>query len=450
MDDSSRQRLKSQFKDKKILIVGLGLQGGGVGLAKFFVELGAKVSVTDKKTEPQLAESINRLKNHDIRYTLGQHKEADFINADIIFKGPSVSWALPQLVSAQKKGIPIEMESSFFISLCPAPIIGITGTRGKTTTTMMIYELAKLTGKKVHLAGNIPQTSTINLLPVVNKDDVVIMELSSWQLAGFHRKKTSPHIAVFTNFFPDHLNQYSSMDEYLYDKKAIYLYQKPDDFFVINESIKPQINESEIKSKVFFFNSRSFPGQLLHLKGVHNLENAGAAFQVSQIVGIDPLKSIALLKSFKSVPYRQQTVEEKNGIIFINDTTSTTPTATIKALEAFSDKPIILILGGNSKNLPTNVLINRLIDAGKIILLKGSFTDEITPQLKLMYANITSGPYDNLEKAIKKAYEEAVKILKGGKQKVYILFSPGATSFAMFNNEFHRGDEFNRIVNTLK
>jgi UDP-N-acetylmuramoylalanine--D-glutamate ligase len=167
-------------------------------------------------------------------------------------------------------------------------------------------------------------------------------------------------------------------------------------------------------------------------------------------VGIDPLKSIALLESFRSVPYRQQTVEEKNGIIFINDTTSTTPTATIKALEAFSDKPIILILGGNSKNLPTNVLINRLIDAGKIILLKGSFTDEIIPQLKLMYANITSGPYDNLEKAIKKAYEEAVKILKGGKQKVYILFSPGATSFAMFNNEFHRGDEFNRIVNTLK
>lgn len=464
MDDSSWQSLRSRFKDKKILIVGLGLQGGGVGLAKFFVDLEAKVSVTDKKTEQQLLESVNRLKDHDIRFTLGQHKEADFMNADIIFKGPSVSWRLPQLVSAKKKGVPVEMESSFFMSLCPAPIIGITGTRGKTTIIMMIYELAKLSGKKVHLAGNIPQTSTINLLPSIKQNDLVIMELSSWQLAGFHRKKISPHIAVFTNFFPDHLNLYSSLDEYLHDKKAIYLYQKPDDFLVINESLKKvgvrtestfshedwKIDESEIKSKVIFFNSRSFPGQLLHLKGVHNLENAGAAFQVSQILGIDPLKSIALLKSFKSVPYRQQTVEEKNGVIFINDTTSTTPTATIKALEAFSDKPIVLILGGNSKNLPFQNLINQLIKSEKIVLLKGSFTDEILPVLKEKYPEKITEPFDDLEKAVQKAYEEAKHLRSNIKHPTaIILFSPGATSFAMFNNEFHRGDEFNKIVNNI-
>ena len=450
MDDLSRQSLRNQFKDKKILIVGLGLQGGGLGLAKFFVDLGAKVSVTDKKTAQQLLESINRLKEYDIRFILGRHEEADFLNADIIFKGPSVPWSLPQLISAQKKGIPIEMESSFFMSLCPAPIIGITGTRGKTTTTMMIYELAKLSGKKVHLAGNIPQTSTINLLSSIDQNDLVIMELSSWQLAGFHRKKISPHIAVFTNFFPDHLNLYSSMDEYLYDKKAIYFYQKPEDFLVINEGLKLQIVSHLIKNKIFFFNSRSFPSQQAHLRGVHNLENAGAAFQVSQILGIDPLKSITLLKSFKSIPYRQQTVEEKNGVIFINDTTSTTPTATIRGLDAFSDKPIILILGGNSKNLPTDVLINRLIDTRKIILLKGSFTDEILSILKEKYPEKVSEPYDDLGEAVNQAYEESLKVKKSKGLDVYLLFSPGATSFAMFNNEFHRGDEFNRIVTTLK
>ena len=239
------------------------------------------------------------------------------------------------------------------------------------------------------------------------------------------------------------------MDDYFSDKKAIYLYQKPQDYLIINENLKPQIALGEIKSRVIFFNSRSFPGQLLHLKGVHSLENVAAALEVGKVLNLDMKQCIDTLVNFKGLPYRQQIIGEKDGIIFINDTTSTTPTATIKALDAFSDKPIVLVLGGNSKRLPTNVLIDRLIGTFMIILLKGSFTDEILPILKEKYPGKITEPYADLEKAVIRACEESLKVKKSKRQKVYILFSPGATSFAMFNNEFHRGDEFNRIVKNM-
>ncbi|MBI4008907.1 UDP-N-acetylmuramoyl-L-alanine--D-glutamate ligase [Candidatus Roizmanbacteria bacterium] len=445
-------KLKTEYEGKKVLIVGLGLQGGGVGLAKFFSKLGIKVTVTDKKTKDQLLQSINKLKYLNVRFTLGKHKLADFTLSDVIFKAPKMRWDDPLIVAAQKKGVQIEMETSFFASLCPVPIIGITGTRGKSTTTMMIYELLKkYSGRTVHLAGNIPQSSTINLLSSIHSNDLVVAELSSWQLSGFHRKKISPHISVFTNFYPDHYDYYKTKQQYLYDKKAIYLYQKPGDFLVSNEKLRKVIEADKPNSTVYYFNYKSFPQQHLHLKGVHNLENASAAMQVGKILNLDQQKCIDTLLHFKGLPYRQEIVAKKDGIIFVNDTTSTTPTATIKAIETFKDHPIVLILGGNSKRLPTNVLIKQLNSTNRIVLLKGSFTDEILPLLKQKYSDKITNQFDNLEPAVKKAYQEAMKLPTTNYQlPTIILFSPAATSFAMFNNEFHRGDEFNKIVKHLK
>lgn len=444
------ERLKTQFQGKKVLIVGLGLLGGGVGLAKFFAKLDAKVKVTDKKSRDRLAPSINQLRDYDIQYTLGRHDLKDFLEADVILKAPKMRWDDPLILAAHKKGVQIEMETSFFASHCPAPIIGITGTRGKSTTSMMIYEiLKKYSGKKVHLAGNLPSKLALDLLSGINATDLVVLELSSWQLSGFHRKRISPHISVFTNFYPDHLDYYRTMDEYLFDKKAIYLYQKFEDHLVVNQSLRASISNDKIKNKVHFFNRSAFPRPLLHLKGVHNLENASTALQVAKILKLDLHRCIDTLIHFKSLSYRQEIVSEKNGITFVNDTTSTTPTSTIKALERFSAEPIVLILGGNSKNLPTKTLIKHLIKVKKIVLLKGSFTDELLPNLKHKYPNKITIPYDNLEIAVTKAYQEAKKQLSIN-NSVIVLFSPGATSFAMFNNEFHRGDEFNRIVKNLQ
>ena len=439
-------KLKHRYKDKKVLVVGLGLQGGGVGIAKFFSELGAKVTVTDKKNEKQLVSSIEALRNYSIDFHLGGHRLPDFLEADVIFKGPSVLWSTPEIVAAEKKGIPIEMELSFFTSLFPGKIIGITGTRGKSTTTQLIFNLLKLSGFPVYLAGGLPGISTINYLNTLTVKDWVVMEISSWALSGFHRKKISPHIAVFTNIYPDHLNYYKSMDEYLYDKKAIYLYQKKEDYLILNKEIassSPSVPSRD--DNVILFSKEDFPHKLTYLEGEHNLENAAAALQVARILKIDEKRAINIISNFQGLPYRQEVVGKKGNVIFINDTTSTTPIATVKAIETFNDKPVYLILGGNSKNLPSEILVKYLTVIKKIILLEGSFTKEIFPIIKKKFPDKLVGPFGDLEKAINKAFELACQ----EKEESYLLFSPAATSFAMFNNEFHRGEEFNRIVKKI-
>ncbi|MCX7955881.1 MAG: UDP-N-acetylmuramoyl-L-alanine--D-glutamate ligase [Patescibacteria group bacterium] len=443
--------LKRKYYGKKVLVVGLGLQGGGLGTARFFSELGAKVIVTDKKTEKQLYSSIQKLKNFkNIDFHLGSHSLDDFVNADIIFKGPSVSWQLPEIIEAEKRNIPIEMEMSFTAFYFPGKIIGITGTRGKSTTTNLIFNVLKEAGFKVFLGGGLPGICNIEFLKKADKNTWLVAELSSWALSGFHNKKISPHIAVFTSFYPDHLNYYKNMNDYLFDKKAIYLYQKENDYLVANKSLKELINEKN--KNIIWFSKNDFSYKLKYLRGDHNLENAASALKVAQILNINQKKAVKIISNFKGVPYRQEIIKEKNGIIFVNDTTSTTPTATIKAIESFSDKKIILILGGNSKNLPFDDLIKNLNKTEKIVLLAGSFTDEILKIIKKFFSEkITEKIYDNLEEAIKKAYDLAKEIKSKSidKNEICILFSPGATSFAMFNNEFHRGDEFNKIVKKI-
>ncbi|GIW64847.1 MAG: UDP-N-acetylmuramoylalanine--D-glutamate ligase [Patescibacteria group bacterium] len=440
--------LKAKYQGKKVLVVGLGLQGGGVGVAKFFAELGAKVTVTDKKNETQLADSIEKLKKYSINYSLGGHRTEDFLNSDIIFKGPGVPWSLKEIVEAEKKGIPIEMEMAFVARCFPGKIIGITGTRGKSTTTNLIYKLLKDNGFETLLGGGLPGISNLEYLKKANNNTWLVAELSSWSLSGFHKKKISPHIAVFTNFYPDHLNYYQNMDDYLFDKKAIFMYQKASDYLVINKKLLNFLDKNSIKSKVLTFSSNDVQENFENLTGDHNKENIAAVLKVVEILNIEKTKAINTISNFQSLPFRQQIIAKKQNVIFVNDTTSTTPTATIYAIKRFSDKPMILILGGNSKNLPFEKLIEELNNPQikKIFLLAGSFTDEILPFLEEKYQEkISKKIYDNLQLAIKEAFLEAKKI----NNDVYLVFSPGATSFAMFNNEFHRGEEFNKIVNKL-
>lgn len=445
MDNSLSLKLEQQFTGKKILIVGLGLQGGGVGLVKFFSKLGAKVTATDLKSEEQLAQSIEILKLYQVNYRLNGHKKDDFLTADYIFKGPSVPWDLPELIAAEQKKIPIEMEASFFASFCPASIVGITGTRGKTTTASMIYESLGHTTDSVYLAGNVSGTSTIELLYKVKSGDLVILELSSWQLSGFHRKKLSPHIAVFTNFYPDHLNYYQTEDKYFFDKSAIFAYQQKSDYLIANSQLLNKLESFNVQSTICYFSAKDFPTPLTYLRGEHNQENAAAALLVNEVLGKDRGESIRKICAFKGIPFRQEIIKKKTEVIFVNDSTSTTPVSVTKALDTFVDGKIVLILGGNSKRLPFDNLINKLGVADYIVLLKGSFTDEIINYLTEKFQTKITQPYDNLKVAVEVAY----KIANSFNQKTYVLFSPGATSFAMFNNEFDRGKQFNKIVNSL-
>jgi len=438
-------KLKEKYQGKKILVVGLGILGGGLGIAKFFSEIGAYVTVTDKKKKEDLLTSINKLKSFkNINFHLGGHFLEDFLKVDLIFKGPSVPWDLPEIVKASKKGIPVEMEMAFVAKYFPGKIIGVTGTRGKSTTTFMIYSLLKEFKKEVLLGGGLPNISTIQYLKIASENSFLVAELSSWSLSAFHREKISPHIAVFTSFYPDHLNFYQNLDDYFYDKAAIFLYQKENDFLIANERLKLQIEKYPSLGKRIYFKKNDFPEKLNFLIGDHNLENAAACLKVADILNFSQEKALNIIKNFSGLPFRLQKVKEKNGVLFINDTTSTTPVATEKAIDAFSQKKIILILGGNSKNLPFDYLVKKLAKVEKIILLAGSFTKEIMPILTQKYKSKCVGPFNDLKEAV----EEAYKIGLSFKEAV-VLFSPGATSFAMFKNEFHRGEEFNRIVSRL-
>lgn len=447
MDKPVVENLRQKFKGKNVLVVGLGIQGGGVGLVEFFDDLGANVTVTDLKNENQLQESINKLKDRNINYVLGKHSLKDFLGADIIFKGPSVPWDLLELKEAEKKGIPIEMEASFFMECCPARIIGVTGTRGKSTTTYLIYEVLKntISNKKAFLGGNVPGKSTIEILKKANKEDIIVLELSSWALSAMHRKKISPHIAVFTNIYADHLNYYKTIDEYLFDKKAIYLYQSNNDFLFANKYLEEEILKDKPKSKVTFFTRQDFTSRLTYLKGEHNYENAAAALLVSKKLGLDIKVTQKIIENFKELPFRQQEIKRIGEIVIVNDSTSTSPIATVKAINTFNDRPIILILGGNSKNLPFKELLESLNKLEKIILLKGTFTDEIRDELNKNHSSKVLGEFDDLHKAIDAAWRVAEKL-----NSAYILFSPGATSFSMFKNEFDRGKTFSEIVEKIQ
>ena len=246
------------FKNKKITVLGLGLHGGGIGIVKFLANHGAKVIVTDLKTKEQLAKSLEKLKGiKNVEYVLGQHRNENFTNADMVIKNPCVPWTSPHIKLALCSNIPVEIDSSIFFKLCKNPIIGVTGTKGKTTTAALIFEILKLAGKNPVKVGS-GQISVLDKLDNLKKDSVVVFELSSWRLSALKKEKLSPSVAVITNILRDHLNYYKTMEDYIADKKNIFLHQKPGDWLVANDD-NERVRElyPEVKSQIFKFSFSS-------------------------------------------------------------------------------------------------------------------------------------------------------------------------------------------------
>ena len=464
------ERFKRDWKGKKVLIMGLGLQGRGIGDAKVFCQAGSDVTVTDLKNETQLQAAVLQLKGFPVRFVLGKHNEEDFQSHELILRNPDVPKSSSFLKIANDAGIPVKMDSSLFAKYCPLPIIGITGTRGKTATTMMTYEvLKKLYKGSVFLAGNIPGKSTLELLKEIatsltprndkSSQDVVLLELSSWELQGWHDEKISPHISVFTNLYQDHLNRYASMDEYFRDKLAVAEYQSSKDWLIAGPEVKLPVEK--LKARIVRFSgtdlSKSFA---MRIPGGHNRDNAAAVLKIAGILGLEDDAALEILSKFIGVPYRLETIAVIDGVEYINDTTSTTPAAGIAALRAMT-KPVVLIAGGSSKKLDLKPLAEEIVrcwkskKVKKIILLKGEGTDELIVYLKArevssckagsrsagqtLHGKLIDGVYDNFELAINRARELA-------RPGDVVLLSPGCASFSMFKNEFDRGDQFNQIV----
>lgn len=441
------------FTDKKVLIMGLGLQGGGVGVTRWFAKQGARVTVTDLKTEKELASSVKDLTDWanlfhlKVNFVLGEHREEDFKNADLVIRNADVPRDSSFLKIARNRGISVEMDESLFLKLCPdlENVIGVTGTRGKTTTTHLIGAILKEAGLSVLLGGNLRGVGTLSLLDEITSQTKIVLELSSWQLQGLDEDRISPHIAVITNLYPDHLNRYKNMEEYAEDKKTIFKYQQKDDFLFLNKDNKYYNGynfHKGAKAKIVWFTSKDTPLAIrknFRLAGEHNLENLAAAYRVAKIMGISDMIIERAVKNFKGILFRLQKIGVIDGVTYINDTTSTTPVAAIMAIRAFAGRPIILICGGASKNLEMNELALEVKKSVKaVVLLEGTATNEIIASLKVAKFKSLKGRFNNFEKAIMTAKNEA-------KPGDIILLSPAAASFGMFINEFDRGEKFNEI-----
>lgn len=433
------QNYKEFFKGKRVTVVGLGLLGKRLGDIAFLAECGADVTVTDLKTADELAPSIKKLgKYKNIKYSLGGHTFDDFEKKDFILKGQGVPLDSPYIAYAKKNCIPIEMDESLFMKLAPeVMVVGITGTRGKSTTTMLIYEILKSAGLRVHLGGNIKGTAALPLLSEVKAGDIAVFELSSWQLQGFGEAELSPHISVFTNFMPDHLNYYNNdLKKYFLDKSYIYKFQNPKNFLVLGESMKTLVKGA--KAKTIIAQSSIVPKTWkVKLLGAHNLQNIACAIEVARILKIKETIIKKAVESFNGAEGRLELVKEVRGVKIYNDTNATTPAATVAALESF-DKPVILILGGMDKGIDVKGL-NKILDkkTKKIFLTPGSGSDKILNK----QADIQK--VENLQEAVLKAWKEAQK-------GDVILFSPAFASFNMFKNEYDRGEQFMKLIKKLK
>ncbi len=440
------------FKAKKVTVMGLGLLGRGVGDIAFLAGEGAELIVTDKKTETELQESLNELEKmlgkelfEKITFVLGEHRLEDFKNRDFILKAAGVPLDSPFIEEARKNNIPIEMSTALFVALTPATVIGITGTKGKSTVTQLVYEILKENYKSTHvkifLGGNVRGVSTLQFLPQTKKGDIAVLELDSWQLQGFGERKISPHIALFTNFLDDHLNYYKNdRDAYLHDKAQIFLHQKQNDYLIAGPTVAHLITAKyfgKTHHAPISVSGDIIPADwIVQIKGEHNRDNIALAIKAATTIGVSYEVIKKVVEAFRGVAGRMELIREYKGIKIYNDTNATTPDATIAALRALN-KNVVLIMGGADKTLDMNELLKEIpLHVKKVILLAGTGSDKIAPLLpNALHA-------DSLEEAVSKGLEAATT----GDS---LLLSPAFASFGMFKNEYDRGEQFTTLVQSL-
>ena len=426
--------------------MGLGLLGRGVGDARYLASKGAELIVTDLKSAEELAVSVEALAGFsNVTFVLGEHRLEDFCDRDYILKAAGVPLDSVYIVEARKNGIPIKMSASWFKELAGVPVIGITGTRGKSTVTHMLEGILKLAGGNLLVGGNVRGVSTLALLDQVTPRHTALFELDSWQLQGFGDDHLSPELAIFTTFYPDHLSYYhDDIDAYLADKANIFLYQKPSDTVILGEQMALTVidkYEQQIHSKIVVAGEKTLPHDWeLLVPGAHNRYDAALALAAARALGVSDEVSKKALETFLGVPGRLELVALKNGISYYNDSNSTTPEATIVALHALAEEEgqrIILIMGGHDKGLEMKNLLELIGETTKhVSLLAGSGTDRVIPELP------DAPVFDSLQAAMEDARAHA-------QNGDIILLSPAFASFGMFKNEYDRGDTFTAIVHAL-
>ncbi len=469
------------FAGMRATIIGLAREG--TALARFLAEQGAQVTVSDLKGAEELAESIAALEGLPIRYALGGHPSEILDGADALFVSPGVPLDAPIVAEARRRGMPISSETRLFVELCPAPIIGVTGSSGKTTTVSLIGEMLKLDGLRTWVGGNIGRP-LIGHLKEIEPTDRVVMELSSFQLELFAASGNlgfghwplgfegiSPHIAAILNITPDHLDRYPSMEAYIEAKKNIVRYQREDDVAVLSyDDPVCRFIAEECPGQVLFFSRNAEldrgaflrDGELvlrlgergrricsvgeIKLPGWHNVSNILAACVLAGLAGASVEAMSHVARTFKGVEHCLEFVRELSGVRYYNDSTATTPSRVVAALESF-DAPIILLAGGRDKHLPWDEMAKLTLRKVRHLVLFGEAAPIIERAIqgargKMQDARCKMHKCTTLEEAVEMAAREA----QAGD---VVLLSPGGTSFDSFRDFAERGERFKELVRGL-
>ncbi len=448
--------------------MGLGLFGGGVGVAQFLARQGAHVTVTDLRNADELSPSIKQLEDLPILYNLGEHNEADFVDIDMVIVNPAVPKDSKFLNVARNNHVPIDTEMNIFFKLCPAPIIGITGSNGKSTTTTLIGKMLQQTQRTTWMGGNIGK-SLLTHIEEIKPSDIVVVELSSFQLEELINIKKSPHISILTNISPNHLDRYPNMDAYIQAKKGIVLYQKPEDYTILNyDDSELRKWEKECKGRVLWYSAKntltngafvksnnivlSVDGQNIRvpclsnarIHGIHNLQNILAASCAAYLVGARSSHIEQIVTTFSGLEHRLEFIREVKGVRYYNDSKATTPESTIAAITAFS-VPVILIAGGYDKGSNFEEFARVCARHTKTIILIGKTAKKIK-ELILQNEGTQGMPSIFISNTFHEAFQQAEVAAKSGDT---VLLSPACASYDMFRNYEERGRQFKNMVQAL-
>jgi len=451
-----------RFRGKAVTVMGLGLFGGGVGAARALAGHGARVTVTDLKSADALRPSVEALQGLPVTLHLGGHEPADFTEADAVVVSPAVAKTSPYLEMARRAGAEITAEMTLFAGACPAPLVGVTGSAGKSTTTALLGTMLAR-GGPTRVGGNIGK-SLLEDLGAIRPDETVVLELSSFQLEDLGPHGLSPHAAVVTNVAPNHLDRHGSMAAYIDAKKNILRFQGPGDLAVLNAD-DPEVRSwaDETPGRVLLYSleepveagafldvgeavlrvaeaeERVCLSEALRLRGRHNLANALAAAVAARALGTPAEEILAAAAAFEPLPHRFQPVGTVAGVQYIDDSKATTPRSAVVAMEAL-EEPVVLIAGGYDKHLDPAPLVEAARRRARAVVLIGATADALAEAIG------PKGPPAVRADDLPSAVREAARLARPGDT---VLLAPGYASWDMFENYEHRGNVFRAAVEDL-
>lgn len=431
------------YKNKKITVFGLGISG--IASLKKMISLGARVKATETKLESAFNPAIvDELKLLGIELEFGGHSDRSIEGADLIIVSPGIHLDIPTLVKARQNNQSIVSEIELASQFISKPIIAVTGTNGKTTTTTLIAEMLKAGGKRMELAGNIGR-------PLIDVDDsaldYLVVEVSSYQLEAIDKFK--PWISVILNIQPDHLERHHDMEGYIKQKARIFKNQTGDDYLIFNEDdLRVSKMIKDAKARLIGFSKSkagiiTLPPAEINIPGLHNLENSLAAAQAAYLCGIAENTVAKVLRTFPGVEHRIEYTITVNGIEFYNDSKGTNPDSTLVAIDTFPGKEIILILGGRDKGVRLDSLTRKIKKAVKSVILIGEAAERFGQALeKVGFNSVFNAGY-----SMKTAVNKAFSLASAGE---VVLLSPACASFDMFANYEERGRVFKELCRNLK